>query len=280
MNVKLAREILDLPEKYNEKTLKQKYKSLAMRYHPDKNLDKSEQFIEINAAYQFLLNKKPEPEIENVINSIFKQFTGSFNINRQAPRLAKRVNNLTLNLNLSGSEYFLGTSRSVPIKENCTCEPQTCNNCGGSGFNLNLIEKFKPMGVCMECLGDGNLQNCGRCKNGILQRNTNLTIRPFTPLEIFDPSIGLINLTLTLPYFVKDSQVFCKFDITLKESLTGFIKIFKDPFGTEHTVSVENIVNSNDGYQLTGIKLILAFNVVYPKKINPKIIEQLKQLDF
>jgi DnaJ-class molecular chaperone len=197
MNVKLAREILDLPEKYNEKVLKQKYKNLAMRYHPDKNPDKPERFIEINEAYQFLLNKKPEPEIENVINSIFKQFTGSFKINRPVPR---RVNNLTLNL--SGSEYFLGTTRSVPIKENCKCIPQTCNVCGGSGFNLNLIEKFKPMGVCMECLGDGNLQNCGVCKNGTIQKNVNLTIRPFTPLELFEPLIGLINLTLTLPYFI------------------------------------------------------------------------------
>jgi hypothetical protein len=284
MNVKTAREILDLPEKYNEKTLKQKYKSLAMRYHPDKNPDRPEQFIEINAAYQFLLNKNTQsdknsgPEIENVINSIFKQFTGSFKFNRPCTRPVKRSNDLTLNL--SGSDYFLGTTRSVPIQENCKCEPQICNSCGGSGFNLNLIEKHKPMGVCMKCLGEGNSQNCARCKNGTIKRNIDLTVRAFTPLEIFDPLIGLINLTLTLPYFVKDSQVFCKFDITLKESLTGFNKIFKDPFGTEHNIIVKNIVNSNDGYQLTGIKLILAFNVVYPKTINPEVVEQLKQLNF
>jgi hypothetical protein len=253
-----------------------------MRYHPDKNPDNPEHFTEINEAYQFLLNKfnfKPqEPEIENVLNNIFKQFTGSFKLNKRTNSPVNRAKNTVLNL--SGEEYFLGTTRKIPVNENCNCQTDPCIDCGGCGFNLNLIEKNKPMGVCMKCLGDGYTQNCTHCTNGIIKKNVNLTIKPYTPLETFDPLIGLINLNLTLPYFVKDSQVFCKFDITLKESLTGFIKVFKDPFGTLHNIIVENIVNSSDGYQLTGIKLVLVFNVVYPKKLTPETIAKLKEINF
>jgi hypothetical protein len=278
MNVKRACKILDLPEKYNEITLKQKYKILAMQYHPDKNPDTTthEKFTQINEAYQFLKNtQNSEPDFSNVLNNIFKQFTGSFKLNRSP---IKRADNILLSL--SGEEYFLGTTRKIPMKENCDCQTQTCTDCGGCGFNLNLIEKFKPMGVCMKCIGDGHVQSCTHCKNGIIEKNINLTIKPLTSFEIFNPLVGLINLNLTLPYFAKGTQVFCKFDITLKESLTGFIKVFKDPFGTLHNIVVNNIVNSNDGYQLNGIKLVLVFNVVYPKKLTPETIEKLKDINF
>ena len=37
MNIFKAREILELPVQFDEKLLKQNYKRLAMKYHPDKN---------------------------------------------------------------------------------------------------------------------------------------------------------------------------------------------------------------------------------------------------
>ena len=44
--------------------------------------------------------------------------------------------------------------------------------------------------------------------------------------------------------------MFFRFNISLKESLTGFNKIFKDPFGESHNIVVTGIIKSNDGYQL------------------------------
>ena len=74
--------------------------------------------------------------------------------------------------------------------------------------------------------------------------------------------------------------MYCHFNISLKESLTGFNKIFKDPFGDSHNINVKGIVKSNDGYALHKLSLVLVFNVIYPEKLNAEIIEQLKCLDF
>jgi hypothetical protein len=73
--------------------------------------------------------------------------------------------------------------------------------------------------------------------------------------------------------------VYCKFDISLKESLTGFNKIFKDPFDKIHKVSVKRIVKSNDGYNLP-CGIVLVFNVNYPTKLPKNVIEQLNEIDF
>ena len=73
--------------------------------------------------------------------------------------------------------------------------------------------------------------------------------------------------------------MYYRYNISLKDSLTGFHKIFKDPFGNSHDIVVKNIVRTNDGYQLKN-KLILVFEVVYPESIPQAVIEQLKLLDF
>lgn len=59
MNIQSATCILNIPYNYSESELKTQYKSLARKYHPDKNTyDSTRQFQEINEAYLFLLNNK------------------------------------------------------------------------------------------------------------------------------------------------------------------------------------------------------------------------------
>jgi hypothetical protein len=268
MDTMTARRILELPDNYTDVLLKKKYKCLAMKYHPDKNKENTnEKFTEINSAYNFLLNEKPE-KVENVLNNIFKTFTSSFTF-AQKPQ----PKNENINLVLTAMEYFLGCTKTVNIKQRCNCIKMICGGCGGNGFGFN--------GVCMECLGDCFTQKCSNCTDGITRKDINLLIAPcITEMEIFHNLTGIIKITLEEPYFVKENKLFCKFDIFLKESLTGFNKIFKDPFGFDHTICVRNIVKTNDGYQLTGINLVLVFNVVYPKTLDPCVIEQLNLIDF
>jgi curved DNA-binding protein CbpA len=81
--------------------------------------------------------------------------------------------------------------------------------------------------------------------------------------------------------FIKD-QLYYKFDITLKESLTGFNKTFKDPFENIHQIDVTEIVKQNDGYFITFPegKLLLLFNVIYPVKISDNALILLKKIPF
>lgn len=62
MNVKEAREILNIPEnsEINEEIIKKHYRMMALKYHPDKNKtsESPSKFQEIHNAYEFLSNKK------------------------------------------------------------------------------------------------------------------------------------------------------------------------------------------------------------------------------
>jgi hypothetical protein len=163
-----------------------------------------------------------------------------------------------------------GVTKEIPLKNNCNCEKDICLQCAGCGFAVPGMD-FKP---CMGCVGDGFIQNCvNKCTKTV-------QFEPYPNSEIIHPDIGIIKIQIEKPYFIKDSKVHCYFDISLKESLTGFNKIFKDPFGKIHNVNVkDNIIKTNDGYQLD-CEIILVFKVIYPKKLNQNVIEQLKSLNF
>ena len=281
MNLLKACQILELPENYTDVLLKKNYRSLAMKYHPDKNkeTDANEKFSEINTAHEFL-SKKVESNVnnnvnvDNIFNNIFKSFN-SFNLPQ---KIYKPQHKKEVFIHLTPKEYFEGTVKPVNIKEKCICEHNICMHCAGCGFNLNVYSQ--PLDICMNCVGDGYTQNCLNCENGIVNKNINITIAPnINTFEIFHPMVGLIKLSIDEPYFLKE-KMYCHFNISLKESLTGFNKNFKDPFGNFHNINVKGIVKSNDGYALHKLSLVLVFNVIYPEKLNAEIIEQLKCLDF
>jgi DnaJ-class molecular chaperone len=72
-------------------------------------------------------------------------------------------------------------------------------------------------------------------------------------------------------YKVFNRKMTCLFDITLKESLVGFSKTFKDPFGKIHKIEMNKLVKQNDGFSIiieNEFELILRFNIVYPEKLS------------
>ena len=284
MNVLKARSLLDLPDNFDETALKKNYRSFAKLYHPDKNKepDANEKFLEINQAYEFLSRQSDRvPNIDNLFSNIFKNFTVHFQ-QPTPPKQPKRPQK-EIYITLSAKEYLTGTSKVINVKQRCSCEQQICTSCAGCGFSLKpSIIPFTPLDPCMVCLGEGYTQSCEKCQEGFVDKNITIHIASnIDTFEIFHQMVGLIKLKIEEPYFVKENKLYCKYDISLKESLTGFQKIFKDPFGISHVIVVDSIVKSNDGYQITGnLNLILVFNVIYPKKLNPDVIAKLKIIDF
>lgn len=57
----LLLDVLGLTPPVTEQEIKKTYRSLALKYHPDKNPEGAEKFVEITAAYEALLSL-PNPD--------------------------------------------------------------------------------------------------------------------------------------------------------------------------------------------------------------------------
>lgn len=62
MNITLAYEILQVSENISDEELKKKFKSLVLKYHPDRNKeqDTTKKFIEITDAYNAVLKDRKQ----------------------------------------------------------------------------------------------------------------------------------------------------------------------------------------------------------------------------
>jgi hypothetical protein len=262
MNVFEAKKILDLPDNWTDEELKKSYRTMAMKYHPDKckTSDSSENFIKIQQAYEFL-NKGPsqENQMDDILSNLFKSFSTSFKM----PQTFK----MPREIEITPKEYFTGTTRQIKNPIECSCDRSICMNCAGCGFS-NVLN----MDTCMECIGSGCIKMCDcdlfQIINVIIQPCSNLNVNNNFKIKINDPKYVFLN-----------NRMYYRFDITLKESLVGFTKTFKDPFGDLHTVSIKNtIIKQNDGYNLKDLDLL--FNIIYPAKLKKETKKIIQNLDF
>jgi len=272
MNFNKAKHILELGNSYTPEQVKQNYHRLSLKFHPDKGGD-SEDFVELTNAYNFITNEQPDvPKIN--LNHIFQTFV-------KMPFVTSNIHKVNsffgfkkeINVKITPREFLEGTTKEIeePYKVKCGCEPQFCDRC--RGFSLHN---------CQKCNGSG-ITFCGTCINGYITHTKIMFVSiPKNSLK----NISLENIVVCLEldstkknYFVKDEKLYYRYKISLKESLVGFEKTFKDPFGFEHTIKSNGIIRQNDGYFISS-GIYLVFEVVYPKKLNNCVIKQLKSMEF
>ncbi len=156
--------ILNISKDASKSDIKKAYRKLALKYHPDRNPDKSkeaeEHFKKINEAYAILsddekrsiydqygiegLKGQPGFNFEDIFNfSFFEDIFSGF-----AGQHSRKGGDINVNINLTLDEVFTGTQKEVRIKRQ-----SPCSNCNGTG-----AETPNDIKTCPTCHGTGKIQ--------------------------------------------------------------------------------------------------------------------------
>jgi DnaJ-class molecular chaperone len=258
MNSVEAKQILGLVGNYSQDDLKKNYHKLAKKYHPDKCKGPEQaEFIKVQSAYEYLKDDKNNLPLKDFdFGKIFSMFSN----------FKKKDFNEVLSVTVS--EFFTGVVKTVKKRKICNCFENLCLSCAGCGFNLKTME------ACPEC-DSGSIPRCN-CGFDEIE----VTIPRFFNLNL---KINGYSLKLDSPgYTYRSGKIYHSFDISLKDSLVGFVKTYKDPFGDSHVIRVKTVVKPNDGYLIKTNwgNVILSFNIIYPQKLSKEVKMKLNALDF
>jgi molecular chaperone DnaJ len=204
-------EILGVPRSADPDAVRNAYRSLAQRYHPDVNKEPGaeERFKEINEAYGVLsdeqrrsaydrfghagLNGMPFGNAAGVgdLSDLFEEFFRGFGMGTgRAYRSPRRGADLQAEVRLSFEESVTGTERELEVTRSEVCsachgakaEPGTtpirCSACGGTGEERRVRQTFLGsmvnVSTCSKCGGSGEVISapCKQCRGSGLERKT------------------------------------------------------------------------------------------------------------
>jgi molecular chaperone DnaJ len=194
-------ETLGVPREANGEQLKKAYRTLAMKFHPDRNPgDKTAEhkFKEISEAYDVLkddqkraaYNRFGHRAFENGgghpggfeggaggFADIFEEMFGEFMGGRRGQQARQRGGDLRYNMEITLEEAYAGKQATIRVGALAACEvcagsgaekgskPVTCPTCRGHGKTRHSQGFFTVETVCGNCHGRGKIidKPCRAC---------------------------------------------------------------------------------------------------------------------
>lgn len=195
--------LLNVDRNASDAEIKKSYRSLAMKYHPDRNKDNPEEaevkFKQINEAYEVLSDPKKRAAYDQFghagvdgsagrggfggggagdFGDIFGDMFGDiFGGRRGGGSAAQRGSDLRYNLEITLEEAVNGTEQKIRIPVYVACDtcsgsgakpgssPVTCSMCHGHGQVRMQQGFFTVQQTCPTCRGTGKQikDPCGKC---------------------------------------------------------------------------------------------------------------------
>ncbi|MFO7816236.1 MAG: molecular chaperone DnaJ [Thermodesulfobacteriota bacterium] len=208
-------EILGVSRNASADELKKAYRTLAMKYHPDRNPDDPEseaRFKEAAEAYEVLRDPEKKArydqfghdgvngngfqnfnsaeDIFGAFSDIFGDFFG-FGSRGGGPRPRSGVD-LRYDMSISFREAAKGVEKEIEIPKREICDscsgsgsepghsPETCEHCGGTGQVYRSQGFFRVSMPCPVCHGQGTIikHPCAKCRGrGFLNVNKKINVR-------------------------------------------------------------------------------------------------------
>lgn len=207
-------DILGVDRNADQQSIKQKYRKLALQYHPDRNSGDAEaenKFKEISEAYQVLSDPDKRQRYDQfghqgLNGSGFQPFTGFdeifesfgdifgdfFGTGRRSRSRAMAGEDLRYDLTIDFMEAVNGAEKQIDVEKMSGCEtcsgtgarpgstPATCPQCGGSGQVRRSQGFFMISTPCPQCRGSGRFieDPCRDCNGfGKVEKRKKLTVK-------------------------------------------------------------------------------------------------------
>lgn len=216
-------EVLGVERQASASDLKRAYRTLAQKYHPDKNpddKDAEEKFKEVSNAYQVLADDEQRSlydrfgfdgirsngrgggagfsNVEDIF-SAFGDLFGDFFGGRSSGRRQARGADLRVDLGLTFAEAVWGTTKDVKVSRDLACgpcnatgaapgsKPETCRTCQGKGQVVHAQGFFMVQTSCPHCRGSGKVikDACTECRGRGLRSETS-TLSVTVPAGVDD----------------------------------------------------------------------------------------------
>lgn len=207
-------EILGVDRNADQQVIKQKYRKLALKYHPDRNhgdTEAEDKFKEISEAYQVLSDPakrqrydqfghqglngsgfQPFSGFDEIFESFGDIFGDIFGSRGRSRTRAMVGEDLRYDLSIEFMDAVKGVEKQIDIEKMSACEacsgtgakpgssPTRCPQCGGSGQVRRSQGFFTIATPCPQCRGSGQFiqDPCTDCRGfGKVEKRKTLTVK-------------------------------------------------------------------------------------------------------